>query len=96
MKKVIETAYRVKLNGDYSYKIYVTNNLEDAEAVKAMCDTMQDMRGKRWYYNVSVIEVENDYRVPDMFKRRGYWAAIVEHNNGDWNKRKTYSLYIVE
>lgn len=49
-----------------------------------------------WYYTVGMNKVCKDCRVPTFFHDREYWVVAVEHNNGDWNKKPTYTLYIAE
>ena len=52
--------------------------------------------GGDWYYTVSTVEVKKDCRVPEFFHDHGYFATVIEHNNGDWNEAPKYELYIVE
>ena len=48
-----------------------------------------------WYYAVHTSEA-NFCLIPDFFHDHGYFATVVEHNNGDWDKAPKYELYIVE
>ena len=49
-----------------------------------------------WYFSIQICEIHKDCRVPDFFHDRGYWTLSIEHNNGDWDARKSYELFIVE
>jgi hypothetical protein len=36
-----------------------------------------------------------DCRVPEFFKDSNYYFTIVEHNNGNWDEKATYELFLV-
>lgn len=93
--KMIKTDFHKNINRKSSYIIYITKTLEEAQGIHKTALSMKDMHSG-WYYSVSTCEVLKDCRVPTFFHDRGYYMTAVEHNNGDWDKKPTYTLYIVE
>lgn len=77
-----------------SYIIYISNNYEKAHAIhKPMLD-MKNVHAE-WYWAVSTVQVLQDCRIPALYHGEGYWATIVEHNNGDWHKAPTYEIHCI-
>lgn len=85
-----------KEKGFSSWLIYITKTKEDAQTVYNMAMSQKAIFGENWRYNVSMMEVRKDCRVPNFFHDHGYWMVAMDHNNGDWDERPTYTLYIVE
>ena len=94
--KMIKTDFNLKINEGSSWIVYLTKTREEANAIHNTCYSMKSIHTGEWYYNVSTCEVLRDCRVPSFFHDRGYWVTVVEHNNGDWSAKPTYTLYIVE
>lgn len=85
-----------KEEGFSSWLIYITRTKEEAQTVYNMAMTQKTILGEHWRYNVSMMEVLKDCRVPSFFHDHGYWMVAMGHNNGDLDALPTYSLYIVE
>lgn len=97
MKKLVKTDFKIKVNEGSSWIVYITETREEATAIHYTLLTQSDMLlSQGWHYDVSTVDVASDCRVPKFFHNRGYFATIVEHNNGDWKKPSTYCLYIAE
>ncbi len=94
--KMIKTDFDLKVNVSSSWTVYITKTCQEANMIHQTCLTQKEILGGDWHYHVSTAEVQRDCRVPEFFHDRGYWATIVEHNNGDWDKAPTYTLYIVD
>lgn len=93
--KLVKTNFEMNVNESSSWIIYITKNAEDAQNIYNMCMTQKEIMND-WYYTISMNKVCKDCRVPTFFHDREYWMVAVEHNNGDWNKKPTYTLYIAE
>lgn len=92
--KITKTEFKMEF--PTSWIIYICKDAETANAIYSVEMTKKDMLDKEWYYSVSMLHVHSDCRVPEFFRERGYTATIVGHNDGDWDKERTYTLYIVE
>ena len=85
-----------KETGFSSWIIYITKTREEAQAVYNMASTQKAIHGGDWRYNVSMNEVLKDCRFPHFLHDRGYWMVAIDHNNGDWSIKPTYTLFLVE
>lgn len=95
--KFIETNFNHKINASSSWIVYICKTQEEAMNLHRMAMTQKAMHNDgEWYYTVSTNSAERDCRVPEFFHNRGYWMTCIEHNNGDWSKKPTYKLFIVE
>lgn len=95
--KFTHTDFKKQVNICSSYIVYITRSNETAHAIHNLELTKLDMmKAAGWYYHISTVEVCRDCRVPEFFHENGYWATIIEHNNGDWDKTPTYELFIAE
>lgn len=93
--KIIKTNFTMKVNNSSSWIVYITKTHEEAEAIHLTTLTQIGLLDG-WYCSVSTKKVHKDCRVPEFFHDRDYWVTAFEHNNGDWNKPNSYTLYIVE
>lgn len=92
-----KTDFNLKVNNSSSWIVYITKTYEETKAIHQTAMTQREMLlPLGWYYSVSTNEVRKDCRVPKFFHERGYYMTCIEHNNGDWSKDPTYTLYIVE
>lgn len=94
--KITKTNLKVDMGNGSSYIVYVTRSMEEAMALHNIFMTQVPMHKYPWEYHVSSVDICKDCRIPTFFHDHGYWATIVEHNNGDWDKETTYDLYVVE
>lgn len=95
--KITKTDFNLKVNASSSWIVYITKTREAANALHHMGMTQSEMlKPLGWYYHVSTAPVCKDCRVPEFFHDSDYYMTAIEHNNGDWNKPSTYTLYIVE
>jgi len=97
--KMVKTEFNHKVNEGSSWIVYITRTLEEAHNLHVFALTQKDLltgASCEWYYTVSTVEVINDCRVPAFFHNRGYYATIIEHNNGSWDAAPKYELYIAE
>jgi hypothetical protein len=94
--KITKTNFDMKVNVSSSWIVYITKDLETAQNLLSMEMVHREMLCGEWYYSVSTCKVMRDCRVPSFFHGEQYYSTIVEHNNGDWDKPQSYSLYIVE
>ena len=95
---ITKTDFDLRVNMSSSWIIYISRSLEEAREVAKIAATMTGVMqsmSEDWYSTESISEVHKDCRVPKFFHEKGYWATVIEHNNGDWNKDPTYTLYIV-
>ena len=94
MAKFIRTDFTHDIiqNGS-SYKVYVCKDSETANFLHhAMMTASPNVKGAYW----TVSTVRNaDCRVPEFFKDSNYYFTIVEHNNGNWDEKATYELFLV-
>jgi len=93
--KMIKTDFTLKLNNSSSWIVYLTKTYEEAISIHNTCMTQKEILTD-WYYSVSTNKVLKDCRVPTFFHDKDYWVTVVEHNNGSWDSKPTYTLYIVE
>ena len=93
--KIIKTDFNIQINVSSSWIVYITKTMEEAINLHKFALTQKESMGLDWYY-VSTVDVKRDCRVPEFFHDHGYFATIIEHNNGDWDKPQKYELYIVE
>ncbi len=93
--KMTKTEFTKQVNASSSFIVYITKTHDEAMAIHWFAMTQKEIL-EGWHYTVSTVEVQKDCRVPEFFHERGYFATIVEHNNGDWDKPQKYELYIVE
>lgn len=94
--KMTKTDFNIDVNGSSSWIVYITRTEKEAHAIHTICMAQAGIHTGDWYYHVSTCKIISDCRVPAFFHNRDYWVTAVEHNNGDWNKAHTYTLYIVE
>ena len=94
--KMTKTDVNIQVNVSSSWIVYITKTWEEAEHLHKFALTQKEIMGGDWYYTVSTVEVKKDCRVPEFFHDHGYFATVIEHNNGDWNEAPKYELYIVE
>lgn len=94
--KITKTSAKVDLGNGSSYIVYITRGMEEAMMLHRIFLTQISIHKHPWEYHVSSADVCQDCRIPAFFHDRGYWATIIEHNNGDWDKEPTYELYFVE
>jgi hypothetical protein len=95
--KITNTGFKKDVNGSSSFILYISNNNAIADNLYSALNTQREMLNSNdWYYHVSMNEIIKDCRVPEFFHNRGYQLVCVEHNNGDWKKEPTYTLYIAE
>ena len=95
--KMIKTSFCKNVNGSSSYIVYITKDAKTAGNIHDVAVTQREMLGdNQWYYNVSTVKVCKDCRIPEFFHDCDYYATVIEHNNGDWDKTPTYKLYIAE
>lgn len=94
--KLTKTEFEMQVNVSSSYSVYIAKTMEEARNIQKFALTQKKILGDDWYYTVSTVDVLQDCRVPEFFHDHGYFATIIEHNNGDWNKPQKYELYIVE
>lgn len=94
--KINKTNAKVDLGNGSSYVVYITRSMEEADVLHCILATQVPMHKYPWEFHISSVSVLQDCRIPAFFHDRGYWATIIEHNNGDWDKEPTYELYIVE
>lgn len=93
--KITKTNFEMKF--PTSWIVYICKDSETANMIHNIEMTKKDMLDKNWHYSVSTYhDVHSDCRIPEFFRNRGYAATIVGHNDGDWDKERTYKLYIVE
>lgn len=91
--KMVKTEFQKKGNGSSSYIVYITKTYQEAKIIHEVAMTQKSLL-TGWYYHVQTVDVARDCRVPEFFHERGYYATIVEHNRGSWDKEPTYELYI--
>lgn len=91
--KLIKTEFQKDVNKSSSYIVYITKTYQEATIIHEMALTQKSLL-TGWYYQVHTVDVNRDCRVPEFFHDRGYYATIVEHNRGSWEKEPTYELYI--
>lgn len=94
--KMIKTDFNIQVNASSSWIVYITRTIEEAQDLHKFALTQKEIMDCDWHYTVSTVEVNQDCRVPAFFHDHGYFATIIEHNCGDWNKVPKYELYIVE
>ena len=97
--KLVKTNFTHTVNKSSSWIVYITRTREEANALHKFAMTQQELligASGDWYYSVSTVKIEKDCRVPEFFHERGYYATVIEHNNGDWNATPKYDLYIAE
>lgn len=93
--KLVKTNFEMNVNESSSWIVYIAKNAEDAQNIYNMCMTQKEIMNG-WYYTVGMNKICKDCRVPTFFHDRDYWMVAIEHNNGDWSKKPTYTLYIAE
>ncbi len=93
--KMTKTDFNVQVNVSSSWIVYITKTHDEAIAIHKFAMTQKEILGDDWYYSVSTVDIKKDCRVPEFFHDHGYFATIIEHNNGDWDKPQKYELYIV-
>lgn len=95
--KITKTGITHEVNLSSSYIIYLFKGDDKANqaAMYEMLKTMKpysEQDGGFWH----VTACSPDCRVPSFFRGLDLYMIAIEHNHGDWNKPKTYELYIVE
>ena len=94
---ITKTNCKMDVNPSSSFLIFVCKSYEDAKAVEKIARHLIYMFSSiEWYLSIQICEIISDCRVPDFFHKRGYWMLIIEHNNGNWDVRQSYELFIVE
>lgn len=94
---IIKTNFKVEVNKNSSFIVYITKTYEEAKKIHNIHLENKSILPDGWYYGIQTVRVEKDCRVPKFFHGNDYYATIIEHNKGDWNKsHPTYELYIVE
>jgi len=94
--KITKTEMTMKIGNGSSYKVYLCKTREDASSIHSLAMSLKPEETlHEWYYAVHTSEA-NFCLIPDFFHDHGYFATVVEHNNGDWDKAPKYELYIVE
>ncbi len=77
-----------------SYIIYISTSHDKVDALhRPMMDMAATHPG--WHWHVSTVQVRKDCRIPELYHSDRYWATLVEHNNGDWNKVPTYEIHCI-
>ena len=96
--KMTKTDFNHQVNVSSSWIVYITKTHEEASDLHKFALTQREIMtaADGWHYTVSTVEIKQDCRVPEFFHDHGYFATIIEHNNGDWDKAPKYELYIVE
>ena len=94
--KLVKTAFKLNVNDSSSWIVYITKDLQKANDIHNIALTQESMFPDGWYHTISTCKVNNDCRVPEFFHGGDYIATVIEHNQGDWNRKPTYELYIVE
>ena len=89
--KMVKTDFNVQINISSSWIVYITKTMEEAMSLHNFALSQKESMGLDWYY-VSTTSIKNDCRVPKFFHDHGYFATIIEQNNGDWDKPKKYEL----
>lgn len=77
-----------------SYIIYIADTSEKARAIHSPMVKLKNIHDG-WYWSVSTVEISKDCRIPPLYHDKGYWATIVEHNNGDWQTSPTYEIHCI-
>ena len=93
--KMTKTDFNIQVNVSSSWIVYITKTMEEAMTLHNFALSQKEAMGLDWYY-ISTTSIKKDCRVPEFFHDHGYFATIIEHNNGDWDKPQKYELYIVE
>ena len=99
MEKITKTDLNVNVNGTSSFSVYIAKDFQTAMDIHKIALTTKQMlmdASDDWYYNVSTNRIIEDCRVPKFFHNRDYFATVIEHNRGDWDKEPVYEFYIVE
>lgn len=91
--KLIRTNFDMKAQS--SFVVFIGTE-EAARAIYDKFSPLKDIMGPDWYYNVMRFQVDTSCIVPKIFHNRGYWATVINHNNGDWDKEANYTLYMIE
>lgn len=95
--KITKTEMTMNIGNGSSYRVYVCKNHEDSSALHQMAMTMEPQKERsNWYYHVSSFKVGKCCIIPAFFHDQDYEVTVVEHNNGDWDEKPNYELYIVE
>ena len=97
--KLTNTEFNMRINESSSYIVYITKSKEVYDSIYRMemkkRELLHDQLG--WYYSIGGhAPIQQDCRVPGFFHGDNFLMVCVEHNNGDWNKKPTYKLYIAE
>ncbi len=89
-----ESEALVTMGNGCSYIIYISTS---HDKVSALHHPMLDLAALHpgWHWNVSTVQVMKDCRIPELYHGGRYWATLVEHNNGDWNKAPTYEIHCI-
>ena len=94
---MVKTNFAKNVNNRSSYIVYITKDAKTAGNIYDVAMTQGEMLcNNHWYYTASTVKVCKDCRIPEFFHDTDYYATVIEHNNGDWDKTPTYTLYIVE
>lgn len=84
----------VKMGNGSSYIIFISDSCERARAIHKPMLNLKSIHPD-WYWSISTVQVLRDCRIPELYHGRGYWATIIEHNNGDWKKAPTYEIQCI-
>ena len=89
-----EKVEQVTMGNGCSYIIYITI---DPDKAYALHRPMMDMAATHpgWHWHISTVQVLEDCRITALYHGETYWATLVEHNNGDWNKAPTYEIHCI-
>lgn len=77
-----------------SYKCYLTHNYKVAHEICSLLG--KQVHDEKEYWHWSCCKVLRDCRIPSLYHDQGYYMALLEHNNGDWNKTPTYEMIILD
>lgn len=84
----------VTMGNGCSYIVYISTSHDKVSALhRPMLDLAALHPG--WHWHVSTVQVLEDCRIPALYHSKGYWATLVEHNNGSWDKAPTYEIHCI-
>ena len=92
--KTQQTKEAATMGNGCSYIIYITTDPDKAYALRR---PMMDMAATHpgWHWHISTVQVLKDCRIPALYHGDRYWATLVEHNNGDWDRAPTYEIHCI-
>jgi len=92
---ITKTDFTHNVNGSSSYKVYVCKDRETAMMIHTLMMTAKTNTPDNYWHVGTNDGKGHDCRVPSFFHESNYWFTCVEHNNGDWNQKPTYELFLV-